>query len=75
MKTYKKLKFVELRELGFWDTKRYLNISDKKFKNNIVPIQYREQKIYSHQQIYKSVLCEKLNIHRLRLEKLQQEYD
>ena len=35
MKTYKKLKFVELRELGFWDTKRYLNISDKKFKNNI----------------------------------------
>ena len=35
MKTYKKLKFVELRKLGFWDTKRYLNISDKKFKNNI----------------------------------------
>jgi len=35
MKTYKKLKFVGLRELGFWDTKRYLNISDKKFKNNI----------------------------------------
>ena len=32
MKTYKKLKFVGLRELGFWDTKRYLNISDKKFK-------------------------------------------
>ena len=35
MKTYKKLKFVELRELDFWDTKRYLNISDKNFKNNI----------------------------------------